>query len=339
MTRPRLRDVAKEAGVSIGAASDALAGKNQISEETRQRVREAAERLGYVPNALARAMNAGHLNALGLVVGALRRPGEYAAYRAFWSDVIGAGTLAATDRGYGLMILPGLESEPLAHLPMAGMILIDTLANDPFVDQAFALGIPVMTDASTRAKKAAIHVDIDFASTVATVMDHFVAHGSRKPALLLPDVQRGYVDDLERAYRRWCTEHALDPVVADSTMESDFASGPIEWLLDQGVDAVYVTMPVTGALLEAAQRRGLDVGRDLLIASLDEDTDRSLAQADITTVNYAVTSFIEEIVASFIDVIEGRAEPGSYSSARFELLARGSTLGTRHRRRSTDVTA
>ncbi len=339
MARPRLRDVADAAGVSIGAASDALSGKNQISDETRRRVREAADLLGYVPNALARAMNSGHLNVLGLVVGALRRPGEFSAYRAFWADVIGAATLAATDRGYGLMILPGLESEPLAHLPMAGMILIDTLSNDPFVEQALALGIPVMTDAATAGKPSAVHVDIDFAGTIATVMEHFTAHGSRRPALLLPDVHRTYVDELERGYREWCTAHDLEPLFADSTTDVAGATLRTDWLIDHGADAIYVTLPVTNVVIEVAQRRRLDIGRELLIASLDEDTDHRLEQSDMTTVSYAVARFIEGIIDSFIDVIEGRVEPGSRARASFQLNARGSTLGTRLRRRSSDVSS
>lgn len=337
MSRPRLRDVAREAGVSIGAASDALSGKNQISEETRRRVRSAAERLGYVPNALGRAMNAGHLDALGLVVGALRRPGEFDAHRDFWADVIGAGTLAATARGYGLMILPGLESEPLAHLPMAGMILIDTLVDDPYIEQAFALGIPVMTDAERDG--AAIRVDVDHASTIDTVMDHFTVHGSRRPGLLLPELHRGYVDDLERAYRDWCSRHDCEPLLARSGTDNGTAAARIATLLDGGADAVYVTVPITDVLLEVAQARGIDIGRELLVVALDEDANRQLAHGDITSISYSVASFIENLVGSFIDVIEGRSKPGSRLKARFTLNERGSTLGTRHRRRSTDVRA
>ena len=42
-----LRDVAEEAGVSIASASRALAGRGDLSRETRARVVAAAERLGY----------------------------------------------------------------------------------------------------------------------------------------------------------------------------------------------------------------------------------------------------------------------------------------------------
>ena len=45
--RVTMRDVAKEAGVTSAAVSYALSGKRPISEETRRRVDQAIERLGY----------------------------------------------------------------------------------------------------------------------------------------------------------------------------------------------------------------------------------------------------------------------------------------------------
>ncbi|MFW5747673.1 MAG: LacI family DNA-binding transcriptional regulator, partial [bacterium] len=47
--KPKLKDVAKAAGVSLTTASLVLSGKGRISDEVRQRVNEAVDRLGYVP--------------------------------------------------------------------------------------------------------------------------------------------------------------------------------------------------------------------------------------------------------------------------------------------------
>ncbi len=51
-----IREVAHEAGVSVTTVSYVLNNKGNISEETRQRVLQAAEELGYVPNAAARSL-------------------------------------------------------------------------------------------------------------------------------------------------------------------------------------------------------------------------------------------------------------------------------------------
>ncbi|AQR62667.1 LacI family transcriptional regulator [Brevundimonas sp. LM2] len=72
--RPTLKEVARLAGVSIASASYALHNRGSVGEATRQRVREAAETLGYRPNAIAQAMKTGKSGALGLIVPDLSNP-------------------------------------------------------------------------------------------------------------------------------------------------------------------------------------------------------------------------------------------------------------------------
>ncbi|MFF6780572.1 substrate-binding domain-containing protein [Streptomyces sp. NPDC012510] len=62
-----LGDVARLAGVSIATASKALNGRSQVRAETRQRVIEAAERLSFRPNQVARGLLAGRTGTVGLL--------------------------------------------------------------------------------------------------------------------------------------------------------------------------------------------------------------------------------------------------------------------------------
>ena len=65
---PTLADVAAEVGVSQATASRALADSPLVNENTRRRVWEAAERLRFEPNRLARSLRRGATMAVGLVV-------------------------------------------------------------------------------------------------------------------------------------------------------------------------------------------------------------------------------------------------------------------------------
>jgi LacI family transcriptional regulator, galactose operon repressor len=67
MRQVTIRDVAAEAGVSVGTASKALNGQGKLRAETRERVAEAAERLGFAPNTLAQALLAGRSFTVGLI--------------------------------------------------------------------------------------------------------------------------------------------------------------------------------------------------------------------------------------------------------------------------------
>ncbi len=62
-----ISDVAGLAGVSVGTASKALNGRGSLRPETRQRVREAAERLGFQANAAARSLHSGRTYTVGMI--------------------------------------------------------------------------------------------------------------------------------------------------------------------------------------------------------------------------------------------------------------------------------
>ena len=69
MKRPsvRITDVATLAGVSAGTASKALNNTGQLSQETRARVRRAADQLGFTPDARGRALSSGRTYTVALL--------------------------------------------------------------------------------------------------------------------------------------------------------------------------------------------------------------------------------------------------------------------------------
>lgn len=73
-TAPSIKDVAKEAGVSIAAASYALNGRDGVAETTRRRILKAVERLNYHPSKSAQTMRTGKTDAIGLVLPDLTNP-------------------------------------------------------------------------------------------------------------------------------------------------------------------------------------------------------------------------------------------------------------------------
>ena len=91
---PRISDVAALAGVSVGTVSKALNGRGQLREQTRERVRAAAEQLGFEPNTVARSLLAGRTYTVGLITtdhyGRFSIPLMRGA-----EDALGAGEMAA----------------------------------------------------------------------------------------------------------------------------------------------------------------------------------------------------------------------------------------------------
>lgn len=100
MKPPTQFDVARAAGVSRATVSfvlnDVTNGNVMISEETRKRVWEAIEELGYVPDARARALRSGNTKTLGLIIPDIRNPH-------FWETAEGVEQ-EARDAGYHLLL-------------------------------------------------------------------------------------------------------------------------------------------------------------------------------------------------------------------------------------------
>jgi DNA-binding LacI/PurR family transcriptional regulator len=85
-------DVARLAGVSRSAVSRTLTEGASVAGETRRRVLEAAEQLGYRPNLMARSLMTQRSHAVALVMGHLRNP--------FFADMLGEFNEQLRARGY-----------------------------------------------------------------------------------------------------------------------------------------------------------------------------------------------------------------------------------------------
>lgn len=107
-TRPTSRDVAQAAGVSQAAVSLVLGDKwrGRVSETTAERVREAAQELGYRPNLAARNLRLGRTRTVLLVVPALTTE--------FFAGVYTGAARVAAEHGFGVVLYP-----PRGHRPRA----------------------------------------------------------------------------------------------------------------------------------------------------------------------------------------------------------------------------
>lgn len=102
MKHVTIKDVAKRANVGIATASRALNNKSDVSPETRQRVLEAAEALGYVPNLLARGLLSGRTKTVGVVVTSILNP--------FYAVVVSEIERVLSAKGYNLVLCNSNES-------------------------------------------------------------------------------------------------------------------------------------------------------------------------------------------------------------------------------------
>lgn len=91
-----IADVAREAGVSMQTVSRVINEKGEVSAETRQRILEAIERLGYRPNSIARGLAMNKTLAMGLIVPDIANP--------FFPEIVQGAEEVALEHGYTIVL-------------------------------------------------------------------------------------------------------------------------------------------------------------------------------------------------------------------------------------------
>lgn len=174
--RATLKDIAAELGLSPSTVSRALAGHSHVSQSTRSAILRAADRLGYQPNAIARALRRQSTHTIGLVV-----PSILNDFFALSADAI---QLAAGQSGYQVMLCqtsddPEREAaylETLAAHNVAGIIMASCR---PAGADNLDADIPVVEITRRSASKKADYVGVADRDGTEEITRHLVGLGHR----------------------------------------------------------------------------------------------------------------------------------------------------------------
>jgi DNA-binding LacI/PurR family transcriptional regulator len=200
--RATARDVAELAEVSRTTVSFVLneVPGIRISEETRQRVLEAAKHLNYHPDATARRMVTGRTNVIGFI---LRQSPDQVFGDQFLPQVLNGLTHAAAAQNYHVLIEPiPPESEPGAYLRLVrerhvdGIILSGPRFDDEELLRFHAEGWPLVMMGQLP-NTDLMFVDIDNVGSAAAATQHLIALGHRRIALIT-NAQPTYTATMER---------------------------------------------------------------------------------------------------------------------------------------------
>ncbi|MFI1393454.1 LacI family DNA-binding transcriptional regulator [Streptomyces sp. NPDC020681] len=301
MTRVTIADVARAAEVSTATVSNALNGTGRLADSTRARVRTVATALGYGSTGAAP-------RTLGLAVTTYgERPWNFADVP-YFARAISAATAAAHERGYALIALPATPDETVwRSIAVAGVLVLDSPADDPVVRVLRARGIPLAFDG----RPAGVHpheawVDNDHRATTHQVLDHLADRGARRIALMAGPGEEHYTRSCLAAYRRWCVEHDTEPRTIALTPEDDEGRDLDPLLRGPGrPDAVYgIYDPCGRRVLASAARCGLRVPDDLLVVCASEDPAYATTDPPLSTVSLAPQETVALAVAALVEIVE-----------------------------------
>lgn len=338
-----LRDVAREAGVSVRTVSNVVANSGRVAEATRARVEAAVQRLSYQPNRVARTLRTGRVDMIGLALPDLTVP--------YFSEL--TAIVIDEARQHGLTVLveqtEGLPDRERALLgsesggPLVAGLILSPLTITPEEVAVAASGLPVVLLGERESAQRLDHVAVDNVAAAEIATRHLIERGCRKIAVI------GYEDDprLRTAHLRaqgfeqamqqagMTPEPAFQPRVT-AFHRADGAEA-MRYLLDlpERPDAVFCfnDLLALGAI-HAAREARVRVPQDVLIVGFDDIEDGRYSLPTLTTIRPDKHEIARLAVRTLVERIGGTpGKPREYI-APFSLEIRESSTSLRRFRSS-----
>lgn len=324
MSRVTLKDVAREAGLSVTQVSRALNDHDDVATATKQHARRVAEKLNYLPNLSARRLQdpGVRTGSIGMIL-----PTETLRFSdPFFGDLLSSMVAEAGRHGYQLQLsTPPVETDLVAPYDAAirqarvdGFILVRTLVNDPRIDFLLDREFPFVSfgrPTSTR----------EFASIETTpdafdeAIGHLVELGHRTIACLAEPPQFAIaahrLASFHGAISRLDTMNTLDEptVVVAGFHEDDGLRATTELLTGADRPTAIVALNDLLALgaLRAAEQLSISVPGDLSVVGFDDIAAARLVTPALTTIAQSATAVGSTLVEELVPLLESR-KPGHH---------------------------
>lgn len=316
--RVTIRDVARESGVSITTVSHSLNGKGVVAATTRQRVVDAAARLGYKPDPIARGLRGHRLGVLGLVIRPLDTLDSYQPEGVdYFMRFAGAAAIEALDNGLALMLVrdPTRASAPDVALAMDGFIISDPVGADPVITLLLQKEIPFVTIGRDVERPGfADWLGSGASAGVQSVIAHFLEKGARRIALVTGTERNAWNIDSEKSYRAWVEARGQEPIVYRVDERSGARGGRVaadEILAVPAPipDAIYcLTGRHAAGLQTRLQETGLTVPGDVMIAAGSDSEQTRTSVPAITSVDLEPEHTAKEAVKFLLKRLDGDTE-------------------------------
>ncbi|MBK4173558.1 substrate-binding domain-containing protein [Corynebacterium macginleyi] len=305
MATTTLKDVAAAAGVSISTASRSLAGKTSISDATRTRVQNIADKLNYRPNAQARALRSARSHAIGLIIPSLDNP--------YFAGMAAAVEKEANTQGIATMITScGEDPQRLATaLEALGQRQVDGIIAVPLVGAQDAL-------AQSQDHHPLILIDRELNSLPAVVSDP--SPGLNDAITQLKNkghTKIGYLSGPQEtstgrqrlAVFKQAAQGMDMHIHQGNFRHREGYKGAID-LLHAGVTAIVAgdSMMTAGAL-EACHNAGKSIGKEIALVGFDDFIYLRFQAAPISVVDQNVSHMGRTAAAELISSIENKRQP------------------------------
>lgn len=306
-----IRDVAREAHVSVATVSRVFNGGGPVREETSRRIRDIATNLRYVPHGTARSLITSKTSTIGVLLPDL--------YGEFFSEVIRGVDLAAQRNGYHLIVSSSHQDKSSVEAAMRTMWgrVDGVIVMSPDIDaEALVANLPqshpvVLLNSAVRGASFD-SVNIDNTGGARSVVQHLIAHGHERIAIITGAPRN--IDGRERllGYRSALRSASLErnthfEAQGDFSEESGFKAVKSLLKLRIRPTAIFAANDsmAIGAL-SALREAGVNVPEEMAVVGFDDISIARYVNPPLTSVHVPIAELGERAMAKLVAALRDK---------------------------------
>jgi catabolite control protein A len=284
-------DVAREAGVSMATVSRVVNNNPNVKPQTRKKVYEAIERLGYRPNAVARGLASKKTTTVGVVIPDISN--------AIFAEVARGIEDIANMYHYNIILCNSDKKKEkeirvintLLEKQVDGLLFMGGAVTDEHLQAFKTANVPIVLCATTDENGVIPSVDIDHEAAAYDAVSTLIAQGHKRIAMISGTLQDPSVGFARfSGYKRALEQGGLkydETLVRIGNYRYESGVEAMNYFLDlpEKPTAVFsATDEMAIGAIHAIQDHGLKVPGDISVISVDNSRMASMVRPQLTTV-------------------------------------------------------
>lgn len=328
-----IKDVAKRVGVATSTVSRVLKNNPNISEETKARVRQAIDELGYVPNSAAQNLATKKTQNIGLILPPLKTPERKS--DPFFMTVMSQISEVFNQQGYTATLVSGNDLETLVatvkmmhqNKRVDGFILMYSLEKDPVLDYLLSEDIPFVMLGTPYDKANEIrYIDNDNMTLGKTATQFLLQQGHEKiifvgrnqTEFVHQERYQGYVLEMMRHHLESESFFALEsPTEVERLLECLRVTKPSAMVVSSDLLAMKI--------IPFLAQQGFVAGEQFALISINNSLFSTLAHPYLTTVDIHAEDLAKQSAQLMLDVLANPHLPLTKYIIPHEIVIRETT--------------
>lgn len=329
-------DLARELNLSAATVSRGLKNHQAINKNTKKRIVDKAEEMGYRFNTFASNLRKRKTNTIGVIIPRLNSH--------FVSTAIAAMEKVASDAGYNIIISQSMESMSKEEVNAKTMFdnrvdgLLVSLAYDTVNIEHFQRfikrNIPVIFFDRVHESDDSVSVIIDNFKNGYDITKHLIEQGCKNIMHITGNLKRNVYRERCRGYQQALTDfdipfHEELLLISELNEVAGAEAGEKILAMKKLPDAIFVSNDVCAAsCMRVLKQNGIRIPEDIAIAGFNNDPISRMVEPNITTVNYPSYQMGEIAATHLINHLKGGATIQTTNKIilKSEMLVRESTL-------------